>query len=260
MTDHEFEKWCIRNENKLKRYRVIYRLYGLFPLLLIVSVFGLALLIQNEDLYIFVTLAIVLLSIFIISYTSRHFPLTKSEYISCLLNKIAEEIKFYKTSRDKINLKSDIKALQNYADFTLKFPNSDLFKEDINKQVKFYKLLKSLPSRLLYKVENNLINEMKHEDIRDLAYHIYNDSETKMEILDKIANDNPDMTKRKLNIISDIFRKILTDKFIQLSLVILFLVVVFYYLVYGFLGIEKNTATLGCITLIAVSAYIIFKK
>lgn len=120
--------------------------------------------------------------------------------------------------------------------------------------------MKSLPSRLLYKVENDLINEMKHEDIRDLAYQMYNDGETKMEILDKIANDNPDMTKRKLNLISDIFRKILTDKFIQLSLVILFLVVVFYYLVYGFLGIEKNTATLGCITLIAVSAYIIFKK
>ena len=167
MTDSEFEKWCTLKEPKLKMYRVakIIQAYGV--LILIFSLFGIASLISYiarkffnlaiDGLIPLVVAVSIVIPIAFFMVRFGGFPMNRIEYISCLLNKIAQEIELYKTSRDKRDLGYDIKALEKSTIFTPNFPSRHLFKGDINKQEKFYNLLESLPCRLLYKLEKGLI-------------------------------------------------------------------------------------------------------
>jgi hypothetical protein len=147
--------------------------------------------------------------------------MNKIEYISCLLGKIANDIK----GLDKSNLESDIKQLKKHTIFPLKFPDKHLFVQDINEQKEFYDLLKRLHRSLLYKLRTGSLEEVKYEDIKKLGCHIFMDSKEKVTILKKIIDDYSEDFPSQLKMLE----KNLAHKYSKVSLVTLLLVLFSYF-------------------------------
>ncbi|HUV80180.1 MAG TPA: hypothetical protein VMW40_05080 [Candidatus Bathyarchaeia archaeon] len=270
MTEDKFEKWCAVQDSKLKMYRVKKIIIAVVPVMLIPFMLVYAALIlyfvskffTESIVFSFLIAGSFLIGLLMASSVKwlEGSSLNKVDYISCLLNKIAKEIELYEKLSDNRDLEHDIKALGKNTKFELDFPDPNLFKGDIEKQKKFYNLLGSLPSRLLYELEKGRIGEIKHRDIKDLGYRIWDDSDEKMDILEQITEDHPKVSEPKLNAISLSIRKILASNFSKLFLVTLLLIILSYFVLFRFIGLDKNTTAILFTAFFGVSAGIIFKR
>jgi hypothetical protein len=264
MSESEFEEWCIRGESKLHRYKLAelietWSIFIFFIILLglpvvlnkILSVFFMI----SVDIAALLLVAIVIATLsLLISLKFATFPMNKIEYISCLLGKIANDIK----DLDESSMESDIKQLKKHTMFPLRFPDKHLFVEDITKQKDFYNLLKGLHRRLLYRLRTGSLEEVKPEDIKKLAYYIHEDSEEKVDVLQKIIEDNPEELPPPLK---PIMRGIIVQEYSKVSLVTLLLVLFSYFVLFKYIGLEINTvAIISTIVWVFVNGIIYVQK
>ncbi|RZN34062.1 MAG: hypothetical protein EFT35_09935 [Methanophagales archaeon ANME-1-THS] len=247
MDESEFEAWCRRGESKLQRYKMAEMIESWSIFIFFLILFAVPL-VMNKILWDFfmisVDIAALLLVAILIATLSllvllkfATYPMNKIEFISCLLAKIADDIK----DRDEINLESELKQLKKHSIFPLKFPDKRLFVRDINKQEEFYELLKRLHKRLLYKLRTASIEEVNYEDIKKLGYYIHEDREEKVNILKKIIDDNPEELPPPLR---PMMRGILAHEYAKVSLVTLLLVLFSYFILFNSIGLELNTVAL----------------
>ena len=247
MEESEFEDWCRRGESKLQRYKMAEMIESWSIFIFFLILFAVPL-VMNKMLWVFfmisVDIAALLLVAILIAILSllvllkfATYPINKIEFISCLLVKIANDVK----DRDEINMESDLKQLKKHSIFPLKFPDKRLFVRDITKQEEFYELLRKLHKKLLYKLKTASIEEVRHEDIKKLGYYIHEDREEKVNILKKIIDDNPEELPPPLK---PIMLGILAHEYSKVSLVTLLLLLFSYFVLFKYIGLELNTVAL----------------
>lgn len=186
--------------------------------------------------------------------------MTRLEFLSCLLNKISKEIKFCKSNEDKQELKKYINLLKKHAKVELEFPDINLFQKNVEEQRRFYQLFERLPHRIEYKLESNSLNDVFVNDLKKFAYYLNSDHIDKVELIEKITKENPEQSKEKPNPFVILYKRICTNNISKLVTIIILLILIFYFVVYSYMGFEKNTVLISWVTLVGVSAYIIFKK
>lgn len=269
MDYNNFLKWCALKEPKLNKYLLNYNILNnaLFihvGLLLFFFLFfkyiAVNLLQYSEPLGTPFVLGIYGLSILIMIVFEKIFPLPmdRIEYISCLLNKISKEIELYQGEKDKKELVQDLKAFKQLSKFKLRFPNK-LFKKENEIQKNFLNSINSLPDRIYYVINEEKLNEINLQNIRELTFYIYTDSQQKIETLNKIIRENPNTKEIEFKLAVN-SRKLYGNNWFKLVIVTALLSLLFYFFVYGFLDIDKNTTFIGFITLFTAIVYIIFKK
>ena len=247
INESEFEEWCRRGEFKLLRYKLaeIIGSWSIFIFFLILL--GLPVLLNkilmtyfmiSVDIVALLLVAIIIATLSLLLLVKfATYPMNKIEYISCLLGKIANDIK----DLDERFLESDLKQLKKHSIFPLKFPDKHLFVHDVNKQKEFYDLLRNLHKRLFYKLKTGSLGGVKHEDIKKLAYYIHEDREEKVDILKKIIEDNPEELPPPLK---PILRGILTHEYSKVSLMTLLLLFFSYFVLLKYIGLEINTVAI----------------
>lgn len=244
MDESEFEAWCMRGLSKLERYKVA-EMIEFWSILLFFLILFLVPFMLNRMVQAFfmvsVDIAILLLGAILIATMSllallrlARYPMNRIEYLSCLLAKIATDIK----DRDRINLESDLRQLKKHSTFPLKFPERRLFVTDITKQEEFYELLKQLHKRLFYKLKMGSLEDVNHEDIKKLGYYIHEDREEKLAILKKIIDENPEELPPP---IMPLVREIVAHLYSKAVFVTLLLFFFSYLVLFRYIGLEMNT-------------------
>ncbi len=267
---NNFKQWCILKEPKLGHYvnndRISYSILfiwiGSFILSALVFKNVIIELLQNEKIVENLsTLFGFIFSMFVVIIFSKVFrlPMNKTEFLSCLLNKISKEIELYQSEKDRKELMKDLKIFKRYSKFDYKFTHTNLFKKENKIQKSFFNLLNSLSDRIYYKINENKKDEINLEDIQKLAFSIYIDGDEKTQILNKIVKDIPDINEIEFKLFFPL-KKLYKDNLFKIITITVSLALIFYFFAYRFLGIDKNYTFMGFITLIGVVAYIIFKK
>lgn len=267
MDEKDFEDWCSLKHSKLKQYRItnfildiaMFIFLALMYILagglnfIAVEILGYSKTIGGTYALFGVFLSFVL---FFVIMKLLNLPMNKVEFISCMLNKISKEIEL----DDIKELKKDLKIFKKHSNFKIKFPHRSLFKKENELQKEFFKSLKILPEIINYYLINNQLKEMDIDIIKKLAFYIFTDDSEKTKILDDIIKNNPKTEDLKSFTSIIDFRKYLEKNLVKIILIFIILCVIFYYFVYHYLGIDKNTTFIGFITLFGVITYIIYKK
>lgn len=247
----KFQSWCSEREKHLKKYFLGNWLAPSLFLLFIALWYWIGSSFDkflNENNWLWVLYFFVFGSVWWIGTKIFEIPMNNLEITVCLLNKIAKDMELCRSEKDKKALFQDLKNLKNH--FKNNFPvrvitRLALFKKENEKQITFFKLLKSLPDRLFYCIKSD--KEANIDDIKKLSFYLLTDHEEKIELLNRIIEDNPDVERAEPKID---FKKIYANNLFKIFITILLLSLIFYFVVYKFLGINKDSTFLGFIAIV----------
>lgn len=246
----KFQSWCSEREKHLKKYFLGNWLApSLFLLFLVLWYWSASFLDEflNGNNWFLGLYFFVIGIVWWIGTKIFEIPINNLEITACLLNKIAKDMELCRSEKDKKALFQDLKNLKGH--FKNNFPrrvitHSTLFKKENEKQIIFFKLLKSLPDRLSYCIKSD--KEANIDDIKKLSFYLLTDHEEKIELLNRVIKDNPDIERAEPKID---FKKIYANNLFKIFITILLLVLIFYFVVYKFLSISKNETFLGFIAI-----------
>lgn len=186
-------------------------------------------------------------------------PLSKVEFLSCMINKLANQLQFIKETSKTDDLVRLLKELGVSVKFERKFSSADLFKTHKQFQNKFYDQLEDLPKRIFHAFKNNSLDKIDVAQLKDLAYYIFVDNDQKVDVLNSISSNYPQtLNLNKIGLLDKI--KPHFEKKWLLIIIWLLILSVFAYVAYSYIGIDKNSTFIGFIGLLVVIAYIVYKK
>jgi hypothetical protein len=200
-------------------------------------------------------IALIFYFILLFVFLSLFSSVSRVEYISCLLFKLANQLT---TQSDDKEIKCLLKQLNKVTKFDITAISVDLFKKETKVQEKFYKQLEDFPKRIYHALINKKLSDIEPKQIEKLAYYLHTDDNKKISELDAFSNDYKETEVIQRNVFS-IIRSMLRNKWFQ----VLFWIIIVAgasFLALKYCHIEINTVYLGAITLIGIISYIIFKK
>ena len=194
----------------------------------------------------------------LIKFTKWIAPISRVEYISCMLNKIAKQLSFYNENTDDKELKKILKNLNSLVKVKREFPLEQLFKDQIQIQNRYYDELENLPKRIYHALINKSLNKIDPTKLKNLAYYIYNDDTQKTNELNMISEQYSSISQIRMFDLSKI-KRLFDKKWILLSVWIIILLMLGFAL-YRWFDFDKNNILLMISGLMGVIAYIIYKK
>lgn len=246
-----FKNWCFSKEPKLNKYTFYYHVRDNTVFVWLgLLIFVLKALEYFNIVNVFSIIATFILSILLVMWVEEKIslPMSQTKFIACLLHKIGTEIQILEGEKEKKDLIHNLKEFKTHSKFKQDFHKNELFKKAKKIQEKFFDSLQSLPDRIYYLLEEKNLNTINSEDIKRLAFYIYTDDERKVELLEKITRENPDVREIK-NQFDFFFEKLYKNKLVRYVFSLIALAFISYFLAYKYLGIDKNYIFIGFITI-----------
>lgn len=267
----DFERWFSNKENQIKKYinaKIFHRYAFVFMLSLTVLLYLIIYLFFQKTypelintnlsfLIFYILLGVSIGIVFLLKHFYFYYPMKKKEFLVCLIKKITDILKNYEHKKDFKKLMYYLNAFEKYFEVSVESPLNGLFEKCNQDQKSFFYDLNSIPSRILYNINNN---ESKKIDIRSLdrlSQSIYLDDLKKLDNLKRFIDTNPD--KYKPETLKEKCEKLAKNRTLTIIAIGLILAIIFGSL-YFILGFDKDTLLLAYISLLGVIIYVTYKK
>ena len=243
MEKNNFQQWCNIQEPKLFRRSIAFRIFGwggiIYYIWMIISIIISKFIFNSlkDDFLIFNYIPkyhcgwiigaamFILFTLLFLKLIKWFLPLSRVEYISCMLNKIANQLQFIKEESQTNDVVPLLEKLSNAVKFDRKYSSTDLFKYHLNSQNQFYDQLEDLPKRIFHAFKNKNLDKIETDKLKDLAYSILTDGEGKVQDLNSISSAYPEtLNLRKIELMNKL-KSYFETKMIKMTIWILILLI-----------------------------------